>query len=80
MVPVWMRLPPITIGISTCSVSIAAMRCFSDTRSGELGAYERTGSLTADGTRRVPSNAAKDIRILREVREGGPTEPLAGQA
>src|SRR5688500_7968907 len=43
-------------GMSIRSFAISASRFLSDARSGDPGAYERTGSLTGGGTRRVPVN------------------------
>src|SRR5689334_10251351 len=43
-----------TTGISMRSDAIDASRDLSAARSGEPGAYERTGSFTGGGTRRLP--------------------------
>src|SRR5688500_1174043 len=45
-------------GMSIRSFAMSVSRFLSDARSGDAGAYERTGSLTGGGTRRVPVNPA----------------------
>jgi hypothetical protein len=52
--PVLTSLPPITIGMSICSLAIASSRDFRDARSGEPGAYSRTGSLNGVGSVKTP--------------------------
>jgi hypothetical protein len=56
MSPVRISSPPMTIGISTRSPAIEASLAFRRSRSGDPGAYDRTGSFTAGGTRRIPLN------------------------
>src|SRR5678815_272915 len=51
--------PPMMIGISIRSPAIDASRALSDVRSGDPGAYERTGSFTGVGTRRMPLNPTR---------------------
>src|SRR5687767_15133231 len=47
------------IGISTRSDAIDASRALIEARSGDPGAYERTGSLIGGGTRRMPLNGTR---------------------
>src|SRR5687768_5238574 len=64
------------IGISTRSVAIEASLALSDERSGVPGAYERIGSFTGGGTRRIPLNgtrpgaAAVAVSVGRECDAG----------
>ena len=52
--PVRISLPLMTSGISGHSCSMAASRALTSARSGEPGAYDLIGSLTAVGIRRTP--------------------------
>src|SRR5512132_1767196 len=57
--PVRTCLPPMTSGMSMRSAAIALRRALSSARSGDPGAYARTGSLTGGGTLRFPLNAVR---------------------
>src|ERR671930_1371963 len=52
--PVVTSFPPMTIGISGRSCFICSSRTCRLARSGEPGAYSRTGSLRGGGTRKIP--------------------------
>src|SRR5919202_5631103 len=53
-VPVATSLPPMTIGSSGRSFFICSSRSWRLARSGEPGAYSRTGSLCGGGGRKIP--------------------------
>ena len=54
VVPVSTRSPPITSGIESRSAGHLREPPWSSARSGDPGAYERMGSLTAAGGRKIP--------------------------
>ena len=54
VVPDSTRSPPITSGIASRSAAISSRRCLSSARSGEPGRYDRIGSFTAAGGRKIP--------------------------
>src|SRR6266550_2992443 len=51
--PVRISSPPMTRGSSSCCACSSARRTRSSSRSGEPGAYERTGSFSAGGGRKL---------------------------
>jgi hypothetical protein len=71
MSPVWMRSPPMTTGISTRSRAIESRRDLISARSGVLGAYERTGSLTGVGTRRRAVTLLNALTALERPEAAG---------
>jgi hypothetical protein len=54
VVPVSTRSPPITSGIASRSADISSSRRCSSARSGDPGTYDRIGSFTAAGGRKIP--------------------------